>query len=617
VPAIWRTRSALALVALLALVPASAARADRPELGVSHADPLQVPTGPLPEPESSAAAPAAERVASAADALHDRGFDELPILAWAMLETARSENRPELIARAVELAPSSPGVLFEAARLTSDPHAYVSALAALARNLPGALFALAFAGVVLGGGVLALALGVSAFAALRGLGLHGHAFGHGFAAKDPPGWTGVLLLLAALGALPLFGVGPLLLAGLFGGIGALRLRRPEAACAALALTAAGLAVGPGLDQLAPALAAAGRGPELVAAWRIDRGQSLPGDFARVESASKRHPDDALLQLTLATVWLRRGELARAEAALGTPGDGVDPDIAAAQLNVRGMVRLAEGDIAQAIPAFERARSTAESAPVVFNLSQAYGRALRLSDQQPTFEAARLLDSDLVSKFMSNEGPNVHRTLIESSLPLALYAARALAPSEESRALAAELRARLLGSFQSERAWMILPVAGIAGFALRRKSVARCSRCDQPICARCSREALSAGTCMRCVRLFIKRENTDPRLRKLELDRDRSRQRRAVLAQAGAALLAPGAVDLLDERLVRGSARLFALGAGLAALYAPAVLPVPWDLGTLGFALPVCTALALLAPTCLLALFQSAGKLSQLRRRGAE
>ena len=615
-PAIWRTRSALALLALLALAPASPARAGA-NTGVSHADPLVVPTGPLPEPENGAALAPAERVSSAADALRDRGFDELPILAWALLESARGEGRTELVARAVELAPGSPGVHFEAARISSDPREYWFAFAALARSLPGALFALAFAGVVAGGGALALALGASAFAALRGFGLHGHAFGHSFAAKDPPGWTGVLLLLAALGALPLFGVGPLLLAGLFGAIGALRLVRREAACVAFALAAAGFVLGPGLDRLAPALTAESRAPDLFAAWRIDRGQSLPGDLARVESASKRRPDDVLRRLALATAWMRRGDLARAEAVLGPPNDDAAPDLLAAQLNLHGIVRLAQGDIAQAIPAFERARSTAESAPVVFNLSQAYGRALRLSDQQPTFEAARLLDADLVSRYMSNEGANVHRTLIESSLPLALYAARALAPSEESRALAAELRERVLGTFQPERAWMILPAAGLAGFALRRKRVARCSRCDRPICARCSREALSAGTCMRCVRLFIRRENTDPRLRKLELDRDRSRQRRAVLAQAAAALLAPGAVDLLDEHLVRGSVRLFALGAGLAALLAPGLLPVPWDLGTLGFALPVATALGLLVPSCALALVQTAGKLSLLRRRGAE
>ncbi|MFI5316386.1 MAG: hypothetical protein ACHQ6T_11845, partial [Myxococcota bacterium] len=451
-PAIWRTRStALALLALLALAPAAPARAgDTPV----RADPLLVPTGPLPEPESSAQAPTPDRVLAAATALRDRGFDELPILAWALLETARSEGRPELVERAVELAPDSPGVRFEAARISSDPLQLALALRALATSLPGALFALAFAGVVLGGGALALALGVCAVAALRGFGLHGHAFGHTFAAADPPSWPGVLLLLAGLAALPLFGVGPLALAGLFGALGALRLRRSDTAFVAAVLVLAGLALGPGLERLAPALAAVGREPALLAAYRIDRGQALPGDLQRVETASRRTPDDGVLRFALAIAWMRRGELARAEQTLGTPNGDAGPVLESAELNLHGIVRLAQGDLLQAIPAFERARAANESAPVVFNLSQAYGRALRLSDQQPAFEAARALDSDLVSRHMSNEeGANVHRVLIEPSLPLLLYGARALAASEDSRALAAELRERLLGTAQRDRMWM--------------------------------------------------------------------------------------------------------------------------------------------------------------------
>ena len=60
--------------------------------------------------------------------------------------------------------------------------------------------------------------------------------------------------------------------------------------------------------------------------------------------------------------------------------------------------------------------------------------------------------------------------------------------------------------------------------------------------------------------------------------------------------------------------MFATGAGLAALNAPGVLPVPWDLGTLGYALPVVTALLLLGPTFALGAAQFANKLGQLRRR---
>jgi tetratricopeptide (TPR) repeat protein len=545
--------------------------------------------------------------------MRERGFGELPILAWALLETARAEGRPELVDKAVELAPGSPGVRFEAARISGDPRQLYFALRALATCLPGVLFSLALGAIVIGGGVLALALGASIVAALRGFGLHGHAFGHTFSAKDPPSWPGVLLLLAALGALPLFGVGPLALAALFGALGALRLTRPEATFVAVALCVAGAALGPGLDRVSPALASVGREPALLAAYRIDRGQSLPGDFERVQAASRRAPDDGLLRLEVAIALMRRGELARAEQTLATPNPDADPVLESAAQNLRGIARLAEGDLAQAIPAFERARAAHESAPAAFNLSQAYGRALRLSEQQPAFEAARALDSDLVSQFMANEGANVHQYLIEPSLPLFLYGARALAPSEDSRALAAELRERLLGTVQRERLWLLLPVAGILALLFRRTNVARCSRCDQPICARCSREAMSAGTCMRCVRLFLRRERTDPRLRKVELDRDRQRQRRTILTHAAASLLAPGSIDLVEGRIARGALLLFALGAGVAALHAPGLLPVPWDLGTFGYALPVAIALVFLAPTLAYGAKQSVSKLAQLRR----
>jgi tetratricopeptide (TPR) repeat protein len=613
VPAIWRTRTtALALLALLSFAPLEVVSAAPAAAG--RADPLVVPQGPLPEPETAATLPTAERVQRAAQALHERGFEELPILAWALLETARAEGRPELVEKAVELAPGSPGVRFEAARISGTPLELFFALRALFTCLPGALFSLALAAIVIGGGALAVAVGASLVAALRGFGLHGHAFGHTFEAKDPPSWPGVLLLLAALGSLPLFGVGPLVLIAAFGALGAMRLPRAEAAFVAVSLGVAGVALGPVLDRVSPALASVGREPALLAAYRIDRGQSLPGDIERVQAASERAPNDAVLRLALATTWLRQGELSRAEQTLGTPNADAGPVLESAELNLRGILRLAVGDVGQAIPAFEQARQAHDTAPAAFNLSQAYGRALRLNEQQPAFEDARALDSDLVTRYMSNDGANMHLYLIESSLPLLLYGARALAASEDSRALTAELHERLLGTLQRDRLWLFLPAAGLFALLFRRTRVARCNRCDQPLCARCSREAMAAGTCMRCVRLFIKRERTDPRLRKRELDRDRRRQRRTILTHALGSLCAPGVVDLADGRIARGAVLLFALGAGVSALHAPGILPVPWDLGTLGYALPVAIALFFLAPTAAFALKQTLGKLGQLRRR---
>ena len=605
-----RTRSAaLAVLALLWLAPAPEARA---EGNVRGADPLEVPTGPLPEPEGAAALPAADRVLAAAAVLRERGYHELPVLAWALLDAARAQKQDALAERAVELAPGTPGVRFEAARLTGNPLEVVAAVRALGSDLPGLLWLLALAGFSALAGLLVLGVGVSLAAALRGLPLHGHALGHHIASQDPPAWPGVLLGLAGLSALPLFGVGPIVLAAAAGALGALRLPRGQTVGVGLALIALGAALGPGLERLTPALLVGGRQSALIGAWRIDRGQALPGDLERVERASAREPDDALLRFALATDWKRRGELARVDQAMGEPPATAEPALRAAAFNLRGIARLAEGDIAAAIPAFERARSAQESAPVMFNLSQAYGRALRLSEQESAFASASELDDEIVTQYLAAEGASVHSVLIQPPLPLRLYVARALAPSSESAALARELRERTLGPLERDLFWLVLPGLGVLAFLARRTSVKRCSRCERPLCERCSREAMKTGTCKRCVRLFVKREHTDPRLRKLQLDLDRRRHRHAQLRLALAGLVLPGSADLFDGRWGRGMACLLALGFGLGLLRAPELLPLPWELGGLGSLAPLAAGIAILSPLYALGLAQSLGRLTGLR-----
>ena len=602
--------AALALLALLWLGPATAARAD---VDLRRADPLPVPRGPLPEPESAAALPTSDRVRAAAAVLRERGHQELPVLAWALLDAARSQQQDELAELAVELAPSSPGVRFEVARLTGNPIAFAGAIGALARDLPGLLWLIALAGVALLGGLLVLTLGVCLAAVLRGLPLHGHALGHRMTDKEPPAWPGVLLCVAGLCVLPLFGVGPVALIAAAGALGALRLPRGQTLRLALSLIALGATLGLGLDRVTPALIAGSRESDLIAAWRIDRGEALPGDLERVARASARRPDETLYRFALATDWKRRGELERVEQVLGDPSAGAEPALRAASFNLRGIARLAEGDLAEAIPAFERARSAEESASVMFNLSQAYGRALLLSEQESAFSTASALDAEIVNRYLSANGSSLHAVLIQTPLSLSLYLARALEPSSESRALASELRERLLGPLERDRLWLVLPFLGVLAFVLRRSSVTRCSRCQRPLCARCSREAMAGGTCSRCVRLFVKRELTDPRMRKQQLDLDRRRDRKQQIRLAAGALFAPGSADLLEGRWLRGMVSFFALGLGFGLLRAPLLLPLPWELASLGVVVPHAAGVAFLAPLYALGLAQAFAKLSGLRR----
>jgi tetratricopeptide (TPR) repeat protein len=606
-----RTRSwALALLALLCLAPAHAARTEEP---LRRADPLHIPTGLLPEPERAANLSAVERVRAASEALREHGHAELPVLAWALLDAARDQQQAELAELAVELAPSSPGVRFEAARQLRDPLELLASLAALIWDLPGLLWLLALAGIALLGGLVALALGTCLAAALRGLPLHGHALGHAMTRQEPPAWPGVLLCLSALCALPLLGVGALGVVAAFGALGALRLPRAQTLRLALALAALGAALGPGLDRVAPAIVAGARESDLIAAWRIDQGDALPGDLERIERASARAPEDALFRYVLATDWKRRGELERMHQALGDPTTSSEPALRAASFNLRGIARLAEGDLAQAVPAFERARSASESAAVLFNLSQAYGRALLLKEQEAAFAAASSLDDAMVNRYLAAEGANLHSVLIQTPLAIAIFLARALEPTPESRALAGQLREGLLGPLERDRLWLALPALGALALLLRRSSVTRCSRCKRPLCASCSREAMAAGTCMRCVRLFVRREHTDPRMRKAQLEKDRRRERWAQVRLAAGALVMPGSADVVEGRWLRGTASLFALGLAAGLVRAPELLPLPWDLGALGQSAPYALGLTLLAGLYAMALVQSVSRLSNARR----
>jgi hypothetical protein len=59
--------------------------------------------------------------------------------------------------------------------------------------------------------------------------------------------------------------------------------------------------------------------------------------------------------------------------------------------------------------------------------------------------------------------------------------------------------------------------------------------------------------------------------------------------------------------------LFALGTGIALLHAPEVLPLPWELASLGLVAPPVLGLALVAPLYAVGFAQAMRRLSTLRR----
>lgn len=566
------------LAVLLGVTLASAAAADQ----LDRAEPLDVPLGYGASPEQLATLPSEERLERAAQQLHERGYEELPLLAFAALQ----DSNPRGLDRAIELAPTTPSIRFEAARRLSSPWELIKALAAMRHSFPALLWLATLGVAALGLGILVATVCIVLVGFTRTVGLHGHGLGHLTTRHEPPVWPGLAMVIAALALLPLAGVGPMVVLGAAGAISALRSRAQVAVAIAVALGLTGVVLGPGLDYWARAAVLPGHDANALAVWRIDRGQPLPTDRGRLELAVARKPEDLLLRIGLASVAKHEGDIAAAKRALTLLPETGSVALHAYAANLTGVLHLAVGEVPEAIAAFEAARAMRETAAVLYNLSQAYARGMRLIERSGPFSAARDLDSELVGRFTDFEGKNVHRFLIHDQLPLASYVERALQPSAEAAELATGVRHWMLGPAAPDWAWMLLPVLGILGASLRLTGIRRCTRCERPLCARCAPEGASSATCVRCARLFARGSRSDPRVRKQQLDLDKKRQTLRARGRAGFGLVLPGAARVLGGRVLAGGAALLVAGTGAGLVLGPRFVAVPFEVGGLGTGLPL-------------------------------
>jgi tetratricopeptide (TPR) repeat protein len=578
------------LTCLVGLLVAFPVRADD-----QSAKPLDVPRGPLPQPEQGVARPLTERVDAAAEVLRLHGYLDLQVLALALVREWQASGDVALAERALELAPDSPALSFEVGLGLWRPLEVLRAAVVLPRIFPGTVWLLTWIGALVG---IAAMLGAACICVLgfaRTVGLHGHAFGHFSVARDPPAWPGVLLAIALLAALPAAGFGPALVLAAAGMLAAMRLPLRDSIALVSVLAVVGGLLGPPLDHWGRMAALPGLERPLLGAWRLEHAQSLPGDLGLVEKARLRNPEDPLLRLALATAWKRAGDLDRAGSLVEDfPASGSRPLVARAA-NIEGTLALARGDLRGAVRGFERARSAEESARVLFNLSQAHGRALDLADQRNLFAAARALDPQLVSSYTGDTGTNLHAYLMEIPIPWSSYMRAGFEPSVEAAQLARAVRRVLLGAWYPEWAWLALPGLGLLGLVLRRPGLSRCVRCMRPICQRCASEQVAGATCVRCARLFSPDADLDARVRKREIERDRRRQRQLAGAIGLAGALVPGAGRALEGHLATGFLGVGLSAFGIAAYLAALGVPVPPEVGALGTALPLALAVMVLVP----------------------
>jgi len=347
------------------------------------------------------------------------------------------------------------------------------------------------------------------------------------------------------------------------------------ACAALALARGGLvsllavpaaalvALG-GLYPLAAAREAAlapfAADAVGAAAASAERDLASPAELARLARAA---PHDRVARRALALHARRNGDVAEADArfrALLAEGDA-SSDV----LNNAANARLAAGRAQEALELYEAAVRAAPSPLVLFNLAQAYGRAILLDEQDLALKQAQALDARAVHALtrlaaeVGSGGP--------VDVPLAADALRARAA--ERGAPPAPARAALAPGVLGGSPWaagVALAAAAVLGLALR-----------PPLRRLTAGEDLYAGL----ARLLQSRD-VDPALRIARLSALRARQEQLERLRRLAAYAVPGAAGLQGGRALLGlAATLFAASAWALAGARTGPVPDPLAAGGAG------------------------------------
>ncbi len=532
------------------------------------------------EPVRAARTLRAEALARGILSLDGAGIALLAHPGPAPVEGVPASERARL---AVELAPDLPAAWFALAASTEGAtrrRAQLEGLVRVFRHPESALWlALLAVRAAVGAG---LAAGVAVLACLLVPSLRHavHDVGDALGVELPPFARGGLLGGALV--LPLvLGGGPGALAGV---VFAAAVFYGDSRDRAAALLAAGLlaaAAGPLLDAALRLSVASRSDPGLLAALVPRRSAPLRGELEPLQAASEAGRVDAAIALALHARRTGRVELAREILDDLVARGEADPGL---WLNAAN-ARVASGDPAAAFELYDRVLEHGPDARVLFDLSQALGREIRIHEQERTLARAQALDPDTVGELTRLDGVSEVPLLVDRSPGSVLGAA--LGRSRDAAWRARAVRERWLGVGWANGSLFAggLALAGAAGLLLAVVfSPSRtCGRCGRSICPRCH-GALRAGLCRPCASLFAKRGGTDRSLRRRALAELRHRRQWLRRLHVAVGMAVPGGAGVVagSPALAVGAPALF--GASAALLAFGADLPPPLAVGPTGGAL---------------------------------
>lgn len=549
------------------------------------------PESTLPDVERAWFGPAASlraRVDRTRQALDRIGLRNLDPAARALLLDPSAGSRLERAAGAVRLSPDLPAARMayaqalwkESGMPVSALGAAMSAVAAMARHLEAALWLDA---TVANAAVFALLSGALLFLGILCASLAPHAahdLGDRMSPDSPFFARGALL--AALLFLPVaLGEGVL---GLGLALFALAIcygRGSQRAAAVGCAVAVLVALYPVADRAGHLFADAGADPVAEAVFAVENG--FPGrmDLARLENVALSDP---LAARALALQAKRAGRLEEANERYASILSPETED--ASLLNNAANVRLQLGDLAGAIDLYERAVHAGSSVPLLFNLSQAYGQAIRLEEQDLALAEAQEIDAALVSELARRHGASGRRGVVDVPVKVSELRSRVAKGGHGQRAAAA-LRARyapgLMGTSTLATAGAFAAAFVVALLlASRFRPSHWCARCGARLCPRCDRNRGSAELCVGCTRLFRRPDTIEPGLRARRLEELRSRKAKIDRFVLVASLGVPGAAGVFAQRPLLAVAATFLAGLVVSCfVWSGGAVPDPLAVGGAG------------------------------------
>jgi tetratricopeptide (TPR) repeat protein len=326
-------------------------------------------------------------------------------------------------------------------------------------------------------------------------------------------------------------------------------------------------------------------PVVMSAIASEERSYQPDALRRMQELVNIVPDDAMLHLLLANLYLQDGNEQQANQHYRRSAEL--HDTAGAHVNL-GDLHFFNNDFATAVTEYNKAEALDPHLAIAFyDDSIALGELYKFDQQAQKLDQAKKIDASSIERLSSDS----------AGQKVVLYRPRIADAWSVSSAIARRGVARsLFGNY----AWfdpvesaqnpltpgaLLTVILAPLLFLKRRKAgfAGSCLKCGRTYCARCKSSRESATFCTQCIHIYLKRDGVSMATKRAKFDEVSEHQGGMLTRNRWLATFLPGSAQLIEGRTVGGiiAAFAFVFFVSLAVLSGPlAPVLAPGDVAKL-------------------------------------